>query len=104
LEKTDRIDAGMIARCAIAKDVKPTAPPSSSQQRLTAFVARLRQVTGDLTVQKQRRAAATNAETLASLDEVIALLKRQAKTLESEIASMIDDDPLWPNSPKRSAP
>jgi transposase len=31
LEKTDRIDAGMIARCAIAKDVKPTEPPSSSQ-------------------------------------------------------------------------
>jgi transposase len=26
---------------------------------------------------------------------VIALLKRQAKTLEGEIASMIDDDPLW---------
>jgi hypothetical protein len=95
LEKTDRIDAGMIARFAIAKDVKATQPPSPSQQRLKALVARLRQVTGDLTVQKQRRAAAADAEILASLDEVIALLKRQAKTLEGEIASMIDDDPLW---------
>jgi transposase len=95
LEKTDRIDAGMIARFAIAKDVKATQPPSPSQQRLKALVARLRQVTGDLAVQKQRRAAAADAEILASLDEVIALLKRQAKTLEGEIASMIDDDPLW---------
>jgi hypothetical protein len=36
---------------AITMDVKPTASPSSSQQRLTAFVARLPQLTDDLTVQ-----------------------------------------------------
>jgi transposase len=95
LEKTDRIDADMIGRFAIARDIKPTAPPSPAQQRLKALVARLRQVTGDLTVQKQRRSAATDAETLASLDEVIGLLKRQSKKLEGEIASIIDDDPLW---------
>ena len=35
-----------------------------------------------LTVQKQRRAAAADFETLASLDEVIALFKRQSRTLE----------------------
>ena len=46
-------------------------------------------------MQKQRRSAAPDAETVESLDEVIALLKRQSKTLEGEIASMIDDDPLW---------
>jgi transposase len=95
MEKTDPIDAEMIARFAIAKDIKPMEPPTSAQQRLKALVARLRQVTGDLTVQKQRRSAAADDETLASLDEVIALLKRQSKTLEGEIASMIDDDPLW---------
>src|SRR5258707_741383 len=32
---------------------------------------------------------------LASIDDVIALLKRQSRKLEGEIASMIDDDPLW---------
>jgi transposase len=36
-----------------------------------------------------------NAEMVESLDEVIGLLKRQARTLEGEIASLIDDDPLW---------
>lgn len=95
MEKTDPIDAAMIARFAIAKDIKPMEPPTAAQQRLKALVARLRQVTGDLTVQKQRRSAVADEETLASLDEVIALLKRQSKTLEGEIASMIDDDPLW---------
>ena len=95
MEKTDPIDAAMIARFAIAKDIKPMEPPSTAQQRMKALVARLRQVTDDLTVQKQRRSAAADDETLASIDEVIALLKRQSKKLEGEIASMIDDDPLW---------
>jgi transposase len=94
-EKTDRIDRVMIARYGEAKGVQPTSPPSAAQQRLKALVARLSQVTGDLTVQKQRKSAAFDAETEASLDEVIALLKRQQRSLEGEIASLIDDDPLW---------
>ena len=96
LEKTDRIDSSVIARFADAKNLAPTPLPSQAQQRLKALVARLRQVTDDLTVQKQRRSSLLdNAEMLASLDEVIVLLKRQSRTLEGEIASMIDDDPLW---------
>ncbi len=96
LEKTDAIDAHVIARFAQAKNLKPTPLPSPAQQRLKALVARLRQVTDDLTVQKQRRSSLLdNAEMLASIDEVIALLKRQSRTLEGEIGSMIDDDPLW---------
>jgi transposase len=96
LEKTDRIDASVIARFARDKGIQPIPVPSQAQRRIKALVARLRQVTDDLTVQKQRRSSLLdNAEMLASLDEVIALLKRQSRTLEGEIASMIDDDPLW---------
>lgn len=96
LEKTDRLDAGVIARFAHAKNLQPTPAPTPAQQRLKALVARLRQITDDLTVQKQRRAnLLDNAEMLASIGEVITLLKRQSRTLEGEIASMIDDDPLW---------
>src|SRR6266436_2962210 len=96
LEKTDEIDASIIARFARARDLRPTPLPSPAQQRIKALVARLRQVTEDLTVQKQRRSSLLdNAEMLASIDEVIALLKRQSRRLEGEIASTIDDDPLW---------
>ncbi len=96
LEKTDRIDARIIARFARDKGLRPMPVPSQAQQRIKALVARLRQVTDDLTVQKQRRSSLLdNAEMLASLDEVIALLKRQSRKLEGEIASTIDDDPLW---------
>jgi transposase len=95
LEKTDRLDAGVIARFAIAKGLEPTPPPTPGQQRLDALVVRLRQVTDDLTVQKQRRSSAVHPDMIKSIDEVIALLARQARTLEGEIATMIDDDPLW---------
>jgi transposase len=95
LEKTDRIDSSIIARFAHAKDLAATPLPSQAQQRLKALVARLRQVTDDLVVQKQRRASIDGTEMRSSLDEVIALLKRQSRSLEGEIASMIDDDPLW---------
>ncbi|WP_407166174.1 IS110 family transposase [Bradyrhizobium sp. ORS 111] len=96
LEKTDRIDSSVIARFAHAKNLAATPLPSEAQQRLKALVTRLRQVTDDLTVQKQRRASMfDNGEMRASIDEVIVLLKRQSLSLEGEIASMIDDDPLW---------
>lgn len=96
LEKTDRIDAAIIARFAHAKNLRPTPLASAGQRRLKTLVARLRQLTDDLVVQKQRRAhLADNAEMLASIDEVIALLKRQSRSIEGEIGSMIDDDPLW---------
>ena len=95
LEKTDRIDAAMIAAFGQTRQPRPTPAPTADQKRLQALVARLSQVTGDLTVQKQRHSATTEIEIIASLDEVIALLKRQQRRLEGEIASLIDDDPLW---------
>ena len=95
LEKTDRLDANVIARFASARNLQPTPPPSAAALRLKALVARLRQVTDDLTAQKQRRDTAHDAEMAASISEVVALLKRQSKTLEQDIGALIGEDPLW---------
>jgi transposase len=95
LEKTDRIDAGVIAHYAATKSLKPTPPPSRNQQRLSALSARMRQVVSDLTVQKQRLHAAHDDMARQGLLEILALLKRQSKSLSAEIASLIDNDPLW---------
>jgi transposase len=95
LEKTDRIDAAVIAHYAEAKAMAPTPAPKAGQLRLQALVVRLSQVTGDLTVQKQRRHTTSDPDSLASLEEVIGLLLRQSRKLEGEIGSLIDDDPLW---------
>jgi transposase len=95
LEKTDRIDAMMIARFAEAKHMVPTPPPSAEQQKLTALASRLRQVTTDLGVQKRRLHSAREPSAKASLKEAIAFFTAQAKALVGEIAALIDVDPLW---------
>ncbi|MBB4194125.1 transposase [Rhizobium aethiopicum] len=95
LEKTDRIDAAMIAHYAETKRLSALSPPKAAQLRLSVLMTRLSQVTRDLIVQKQRRSAAGDGAIVESLNEVIALLTRQGSRLEGEIASMIDDDPLW---------
>lgn len=95
LEKTDRIDALIIARFALSRDLKPNPPASQKQSRLKALAGRLRQVTDDLSINKQRLHHSEGAELTASIEEVICLLKRQSRQLEGEIASLIDDDPLW---------
>ena len=94
-EKTDRIDAEVIARYGAAKPLMPSPPPSEDQQKMAALVARLRQITSDTTVQKQRLASARDVVTRDDLIEVLALLKRQAKTIIAAIAAMIERDPLW---------
>ena len=94
-EKTDRIDAAVIAHYASVKQIVPMPPPSAAQQRLKALVSRLSQVSSDITVNKQRKSATGDVETLASLGTVLACLNREQKRLSGEIASLIDDDPLW---------
>lgn len=95
LEKTDRLDAMMIARFAETKRMVPTPPPSADQQRLTALAARLRQVTTDLGIQKQRLHNTREPTALDSLKEAIAFFIAQARRLAAEIATLIDADPLW---------
>jgi transposase len=95
LEKTDRIDAEMIAGYAAAKKLVSTPPPSEDQRQLTALAARLRQVSVDLSIQKQRLHSTVNPTALESLKEAIAFFNRQAKALAAKIAALITVDPLW---------
>lgn len=95
LEKTDRLDARVIARFAEAKAIQPVPPPSQGQQRLTALSARMRQVVSDLGIQKQRLHSAHDDCARDGLIEIIAVLKRQSKSLSAAIASLIEADPLW---------
>ena len=90
------IDADIIARFARAKNLQPTPSPSFGPTALESPCGKASAAHRRSSVQKQRRSSLLdNAEMLASLDEVIALLTRQSRTLEGEIASLIDDDPLW---------
>ena len=94
-EKSDDIDAGVIAHFAEVKRIVPQTPASATQQELEALVTRLRQITDLRTSQTNQRRLVTDAGVLEGIDELVALLNRQIRALEAKIAQSIDADPLW---------
>jgi transposase len=95
LEKTDRIDAEIIARHAVARRISPTQPASDQQQRLAALATRLRQVTDDLSANKRRLHSTRDPIALASLKEAIVFATGQASALAAQIAALVEHDPVW---------
>jgi transposase len=95
LEKTDKIDAGAIAWFGEVKQTKPTPPASLAQQRLTALVLRLRQLTDLRTAQSQQRRNVADELVLSTISEMLAMIARQIRALEASIAEAIEADPLW---------
>jgi transposase len=95
LEKTDALDAGVIAWFAEVKRSQPQVLASASQQQLRALVCRLRQLTALRTAQRNQSRLVTDAVVLSSFDDLLALLAEQIGELESAIAELIAQDPLW---------
>jgi transposase len=95
LEKTDRIDTGVIAWFAEVKRIVPQAPASQAQQQLAALVTRLRQLTDLRTAQSNQSRLVTDPTVRRSFDELLQLVRNQLRSLEAEIAKLIDSDPLW---------
>jgi transposase len=95
LEKTDAIDAGIIAWFAEVKRPLPTPLAPPAQQQLRALVTRLRQLTELRTAQLNQQRLIANPRIQASFDQLLALLNTQIDTLAHDIATLIDADPLW---------
>ena len=95
LEKTDRIDAGVIAWFAEVRHIVPCEPASATQERLAALVTRLRQLTELRTMQTNQRRLVSDPGVGQTFEELLALIARQIRSLEAEIAELIDGDPLW---------
>jgi transposase len=95
LEKTDKIDAGVIAWYAEVKRSSPVALSPASQQHLRALVTRLRQLTELRTAQRNLQRLITDPAVQGCFEELLALVKRQIGELEQSIAALIAQDPLW---------
>lgn len=95
LEKTDSIDAGMIAWYAETKKSSPLCLASQTQLELRAHVTRLRQLTELRTMQLNQQRLVTNRAVQAGFRKMLALLAKQIQALEKAIAALIDADPLW---------
>ena len=95
LEKTDRIDAAMIAWYAEVKRSRPVCLAPQSQQHLRALVTRLRQLTEIRTAQLNQQRLVTDRAVQASFKKLLAVLASQIGELEQRIAALVDKDPLW---------
>ena len=95
LEKTDRIDAGMIAWFAAVKGVRPTELSPAGHLQLRALVTRLRQLTEIRTAQLNQQRLLADPRVEQSFAELLALIARQIDALAQDIAGHIARDPLW---------
>ena len=95
LEKTDAIDAGMIAWYAEVKQSMPLSLAPRTQQHLRALVTRLRQLTQIRTAQLNQQRLITEPVVQASFHELLSLIASQIQELEQRIAALIEEDPLW---------
>jgi transposase len=95
LEKTDRIDARVIARFAEVKKSAPSVPASAEQQRLKALSRRLQQLSRLAADQKNQRHLVDEPGVLRTFDAVLKVAKQQMREVEAEIATLLASDPLW---------
>jgi transposase len=95
IEKTDRIDAGIIAAFANTKKVKPQTPAQANQKALTALTTRVRQLTQLKTVQGNQRRFCDDAVVLADIDSLAAEFEQRIDRLLADMLELIEQDPLW---------
>jgi transposase len=95
LEKTDRIDAGMIAWYAEVKQSAALSLAPRSQQQLRALVTRLRQLTDTRTAQLNQQRLVTEPLVAATFDALLGCIASQIRELEQRIATLIEADPWW---------
>ena len=90
--KTDRTDAGLIARFCQAMNPSAWEPPTASERRLRQLVRRRRSLVEMRTQELNRLEAPGNENVEKSIRDLIAMLDDQITELDANIARTIDDD------------
>ena len=73
----------------------PTQPASPDQQRLTALVTHLRQLTEQKVCLQNQARLVDDEDVLASSGLVLAAVRAQVKAVSAKVAALIEADPLW---------
>jgi transposase len=90
--KTDRLDAGLIARFALSMSEAVRPVPTSEQLALKALSMRRRQLTEMIAMEKTRLKQAIEPLLLDSHRAAIAALSAQCASIEAELARRLADD------------
>jgi transposase len=95
LAKTDRIDAEVIARFGQQTNPRTLPKTHEKQDELKQLVTRRRQLIDLRTAESNRLEATTLKSIRKSLKQHVALLDKQIKSIEKEIADLLDADDTW---------
>ena len=90
--KTDKIDAGVIARFCLAMKPDPWAPPSPEIRALRALVRRADSLI-DMLTQEKNRLGTAHESILPLIKKHIAYLEKENKKIRDQIADLIDRNP-----------
>jgi transposase len=94
LAKTDRLDAGMLARFAAVVRPTPRPVPSDATLELAALVERRRQLVEMLTAEKNRLGVARKP-VRPSVQQIIRALEKALAAADEEIDRWIRLSPVW---------
>ncbi len=94
LAKTDALDAQVLAHFGEAVRPTPRAVPDELAQRLSAILARRRQVVEMITAESNRLHTATKA-VHGRIQVHIAWLERELDELDGELGNIVRKSPIW---------
>ena len=95
LAKTDKIDAEVLSRYAEQVRPRTIAKTPKKQAQIAELVARRRQLLALRTAEKNRLNSIEQKAVRKSVEQTITFLKKQIKTIDSQIQSLIDSDDDW---------
>jgi transposase len=95
LEKTDRLDAAVIARFGAVAKPTPQPPASAAHRRLAALTTYRRQLVEARVALLNQRRLLEEPVVLASLDRRLRELQAEIRRFEEAIAGCVAADPLW---------
>jgi len=90
--KTDRIDAGIIARFCLAMQPEPWIPPPAEIRVLRALVRRAESIT-DMLIQEKNRLGTAHDSVIPLIKEHIAYLEREIEKVRAQVTELIDRNP-----------
>lgn len=95
LAKTDRVDAGVLARFGAMTGLEPRPLKDAALRDLDEGVARRRQVIEMLTMEKNRLSGVRERRVCKDLKAHIAWLEKRKSGLDNELRQRIKDSPVW---------
>lgn len=94
IEKTDELDARIIARFAEVVQPRIMEKPTQNEKKLRALVHRRNQILSQIVAEHNRSLQCSDEETTSLCEQAIAFYKKQQAEVEKRIAEVIKDCPI----------